>query len=347
MISSSKRSVTRGSLVVALALLATSGNSLASEQCGETLPDTMRSVRIHAKGGPENLKPETIPRAQAAAGEVLVRVSYASVNPVDWKLQERGSLKFPAVPGGDFSGEVVALGAGVTQWKCGDRIFGAVDQVAQQGSYAEFLPVTASEAVRVPTTLPLDEAAALPTVAVAAWRFLVASAGVVAGERVLIHGGAGGVGSMAVQIAKAKGAYVIATASARNHAYLKDIGADEVVDYAAVRFEDVVHDVDLVFDTVGGDTLARSAQVIRDGGRLVSSAGSTASACKSGRIKCPAIGPWNVPVYLSAVVPLLDAGKIRVNIDRTFPLEQAAQAQQLNREGHTRGKIVLSMAPVR
>jgi NADPH:quinone reductase-like Zn-dependent oxidoreductase len=307
-------------------------------------PTAMRAARIHAAGGPEALRIESVPVPVPAAGEVLVRVHYASVNPVDWKLQERGRLPFPAIPGGDFSGEVIALGSGVTDFACGDFVAGSVDQTERSGSYAEYLTVSTTEIVRKPAAFTMQEAAAYPTVAVAAWRYLVQAANVQRGERVLVQGGAGGTGSVIVQIAKARGAYVIATASAGNHEYLKQIGADEMIDYRATRFEDVVHDVDVVVDTVGGDTLVRSEQVLRDGGRLVTLVGSVpAQICERRRVVCPATPPWDVRGGLEAVAPLIAAGKLRINIDQTYPLAAIAQAQEHNRSGRTRGKVVVDM----
>jgi NADPH:quinone reductase-like Zn-dependent oxidoreductase len=307
-------------------------------------PTSMRAARIHAAGGPEALRIESVPVPVPAAGEVLVRVHYASVNPVDWKLQERGRLPFPAIPGGDFSGEVIALGAGVTEFKCGDLVAGSVDQSERSGSYAEYVTAPTTEIVRKPEALTMAEAAAYPTVAVAAWRYLIQAADVRRGERVLVQGGAGGTGSVIVQIAKARGAYVIATASARNHEYLKQIGADEVIDYRATRFEDVVRNVDLVVDTVGGDTLVRSEQVLRDGGRLVTLVGSVpAPICDRRRVVCPATPPWEVKRGLDAVAPLIAAGKLRINIDQTYPLGAIAKAQEHNRSGSTRGKVVVDM----
>ena len=304
----------------------------------------MRAARIHAAGGPEALRVESVPMPAPAAGEVLVRVHYASVNPVDWKLQEAGRLPFPAIPGGDFSGEVIAVGSGVSEFAAGDLVAGSVNQRERGGSYAEYLTAPVSEIVRKPAALTMAEAAAYPTVTVAAWRYLIQAANVQRGERVLVHGGAGGTGSVIVQIAKAKGAYVIATASARNHAFLKEIGADEVIDYRATRFEDVVRNVDVVVDTVGGDTLSRSEQVLRDGGRLVTLVGSVpAQICSRGRIVCPATPPWEVKRGLEAIAPLIAAGKVRINIDRTYPLAAVADAQQHNRGGSTRGKVVIDM----
>jgi NADPH:quinone reductase-like Zn-dependent oxidoreductase len=190
----------------------------------------------------------------------------------------------------------------------------------------------------------MAEAAAYPTVAVAAWRYAIQAADVQRGERVLVQGGAGGTGSAIVQVAKARGAYVIATASARNHEYLKAIGADEVVDYRATSFEDVVRNVDVVIDTVGGETLARSEQVLRDGGRLVTLVGSVPAAiCDRRRVVCPATPAWDVKRGLEAVAPLIAAGKLRINIDQTYPLDAVAKAQEHNRSGSTRGKVVIDM----
>jgi len=307
-------------------------------------PMTMRAARIHAAGGPEALRIESIPVPVPAAGEVLVRVHFASVNPVDWKLQERGRLPFPATPGGDFSGEVIAVGAGVSDFACGDLVAGIVDQAQRAGSYAEYLTVPATEIVRKPEAFTMAEAAAYPTVAVAAWRYLIQAADVQRGERVLVQGGAGGTGSVIVQIAKARGAYVIATASASNQQYLKQIGADEVIDYRATRFEDVVRNVDVVVDTVGGDTLVRSEQVLRDGGRLVTLVGSVpAQICERRRVVCPATPPWDVKGGLDGVASLIAAGKVRINIEQTYPLDAIVKAQEHNRSGRTRGKVVVDM----
>jgi len=317
--------------------------SSAREVCHEP-PTTMRAARIHAAGGPEALRIESIPVPVPAAGEVLVRVHFASVNPVDWKLQERGRLPFPATPGGDFSGEVIAVGAGVSDFACGDLVAGIVDQAQRAGSYAEYLTVPATEIVRKPEAFTMAEAAAYPTVAVAAWRYLIQAADVQRGERVLVQGGAGGTGSVIVQIAKARGAYVIATASASNQQYLKQIGADEVIDYRATRFEDVVRNVDVVVDTVGGDTLVRSEQVLRDGGRLVTLVGSVpAQICERRRVVCPATPPWDVKGGLDGVASLIAAGKVRINIDQTYPLDAIVKAQEHNRSGRTRGKVVVDM----
>jgi NADPH:quinone reductase-like Zn-dependent oxidoreductase len=310
------------------------------------LPETMRAARIHAAGGPDALRIEPVPVPAVRPGEVLVRIAYASVNPVDWKLQQAGRLPFPAIPGGDFAGTVVAVGAGVDGFACGDEVAGIADPRGRGGSYAEYAAVASTDVVPKPAAFTMAQAAGYPTVAVAAWRFLIAAANLQPGERVLVHGGAGGVGSMAVQIAKARGAHVLATASAPNHAYLRTIGVDEPIDYRSVRFEDVARDIDVVIDTVGGETTERSAAVLRDGGRLVTLVGDVPAAlCSSGRIACPAEAPWDVGRGLAYVAPLIQAGALRVNIDQVYPLERIAEAQEHNRSGRTRGKVVVAIAP--
>jgi len=304
----------------------------------------MRAARIHAKGGPDALRVERIAVPRPAAGEVLVRVHYASINPVDWKRQEGGEMKFPATPGGDLSGVVVARGAGVTRFACGDSVAGIADPDGPGGSYAEYAAVAVDALVPKPPRYTMAEAAAYPTVAIAAWRFLVAGAAARSGDRVLVHGGAGGVGTMVVQIAKALGAHVTATASARNHDFLRQIGADAVVDYTTTRFEDVVRDMDVVVDAVGGETTTRSAAVLRAGGRLVSSGGDVpASLCAGARFRCPPRAPWDIQRGLGYVAPLIDQGKLRVHIDSTYTLDDIVAAQQHNRGGRTRGKVVVQM----
>src|SRR5687768_9442848 len=244
-------------LLSLVALVAWGSHSWAAGTCVKA-PAQMRAARVHAAGGPEALRVEQVPTPAPAAGEVLVRVHYASINPIDWKLQKAGRLPTPAIPGSDFAGEGIGLGSGVSGFACGDLVAGVMNQRERAGSYAEYLTAPVSEIVRKPASYSLAEAAAYPTVAVAAWRYVVQAAAVASGERVLVHGGAGGSGSAIVQLAKARGAYVIATASSQNHKFLKEIGADEVIDYRATRFEDVVRNVDVVIDTVGGDTLTRS-----------------------------------------------------------------------------------------
>lgn len=330
-----------GALAFCVLLLALPARAETSTAC-PALPRDMLAATAKGNGDPAALDIRRVPMPAVGPGDVLVRVRNASVNPVDWKLQAAGRLASQGVPGGDFSGNVVARGAAVDGLACGTAVAGIVDQQSRSGSYAEYVSVPADQVVPKLANFSFAEAAAYPTTAVAAWRFLVATAAVQPGERVLVHGGAGGVGSLVVQLAKARGAHVIATASARNHDYLRRIGADDVVDYQTVRFEDAVKDVDVVVDTVGGETLQRSPAVLREGGRLVSMAGRTTPVmCR--RIRCPATADWDVRKGMRYVEPLIAAGKLKVNIDRRYPLNEAAAAQQFNREGRTRGKVVLDV----
>ena len=330
--------------ILALALAAL-GTAAHAAECAK-VPDTMRAIQLVDYGGPDKLQAATIPVAAPKAGEVLVEVHAASVNPIDWKLREgQGKgwwpLELPAILGRDVSGVVVGVGPGVEGWRCGDEVVAFLG-AAPHGGYAEYVPVDVGSLARKPKSLTFTEAGAYPLVAMTAWQATVDAGGVKAGERVLVHGGAGGVGSMAVQIAKARGAHVIATASARNHEYLKSIGVDEAIDYRTQRFEDVVEDVDLVVDTVGGDTLERSPAVVKRGGRIVSVAGrAPQAACEAGGIECKGVRAAPAAESLAEIGRLIDAGKIDVHVDATFPLARAADAQELNREGHTRGKIVL------
>lgn len=326
-----------------LALATAPGATDATLAC-EPVPSLMPAAVATAAGGPEVIESAYVPTPRPGPGELLVRVAYAGVNPVDWKLQERGALPVPAIPGGDFSGRVVGAGAGVTGFACGDLVAGIADPRGRGGSYAQYVAVPAQAVVHKPAAFDLQEAAAYPTVSIAAWRYLVAAAGLQPGERVLVHGGAGGVGSMVVQMAKARGAWVAATASSRNHDHLRSLGADLVIDYTQVRFEDAVRDIDVVVDTVGGDTLMRSPAVLRDGGRLVTLVGTVPAAlCAEGRISCPATPAWDVQAGLAHAAPLIAAGQLRPHIEREYSLAQAADAQRHSRSGRTRGKLVLAM----
>jgi NADPH:quinone reductase-like Zn-dependent oxidoreductase len=331
--------------LLALALAAAGTTAHASE-CAKDVPDTMRAIQLVDYGGPDRLQAATIPVVAPKAGEVLVEVHAASVNPIDWKLREgQGKgwwpLELPAILGRDVAGVVVGVGPGVEGWTCGDEVVGFLGS-APHGGYAEYVPVAVEGLARKPKSLTFTQAGAYPLVAMTAWQATVDAGGVKPGDRVLVHGGAGGVGGMAVQIAKAKGAHVIATASARNHEYLKSIGVDEAIDYRTQRFEDVAKDVDLVVDTVGGETLERSPAVVKRGGRIVTIAGRLPqAACEAGGIECKGVRAEPAAASLAEIGRLIDAGSIDVHVDATFPLERAGEAQELNREGHTRGKIVL------
>lgn len=315
-------------LALAAGLLAVSAAAAA---------DDMRAV-VFVDG---NFQIRSIPKPEPRAGQVRIRVRAASVNPVDWKQVERIEPGARLIPGRDLSGVIDAVGDAAGPWKRGQ----AVIAIATGGSYAEYALASVSAVAAKPERLSFEEAAGIPVAGETAWRALVTIADVRPGQRVLIHGGAGGVGSAAVQIAKARGAYVIATASPGHFALLRSLGADQLVDYHSVRFEEKLTGVDVVLNTVDGDTGARSIAVLRSGGILVSVSGAAPAAqCEAAKIHCAVTGHATGET-LASLSELADQGKLRVHIDQRFPLAEAANALELNRKGHTGGKIILEVSP--
>jgi NADPH:quinone reductase-like Zn-dependent oxidoreductase len=311
--------------------------------------ENMKAVRIHNYGGPEVLKFEDAPRPQPGNGEVLVRIHAAAVNPVDWKvragrLKERIQYPLPLIPGWDFSGVVEATGPGVTRLKKGDEVYARPD-LARNGAYAEYIVAKESEVALKPKAVDHVQAAAIPLAALTAWQALFDTAGLKAGQKVLIHGAAGGVGSFAVQLAKWKAAHVIGTASGRNQSFLRELGVDEPIDYEKAPFEDVVHDVDVVLDTIGGDTQKRSWKVLKKGGILVSiiSPPSAEEAAKRGVRQGYVFVQPNAS-QLTEIAKLVDSGKLKPVVETVLPLSEARRAQEQSETGHTRGKIVLKVA---
>jgi NADPH:quinone reductase-like Zn-dependent oxidoreductase len=309
---------------------------------------TMKAVRFHAFGGPEVLVHEDAPRPEAKEGEVLVRVHAASVNPVDWKVRSGAikslATKLPHVTGYDVSGVVEGVGPKVEGFAKGDPVY-AYLSLQRGGGYAEYAAVPASELAKKPKSIDHVHAAAVPLAALTAWQALVDTAGLKQGQTVLVHAGAGGVGHFAVQIAKAKGAKVIATASEKNHAFLRELGADQVIDYRAQKFEEVARDVDVVLDSIGGDTLARSYAVVKKGGIVVSIVDSPSKA------KCDELGIRGASILvkpsgkqLDELSGLIEAKKLKVEVSEVVPLAEAKRAHELSEAGHTRGKIVLEVA---
>lgn len=309
---------------------------------------TMKAVSIYSYGGPEVLVQKDAPRPHIDVNEVLVQVHAAAINPVDWKVRE-GQLKaslphtFPLVLGWDVSGVVAQIGSGVGRLKVGDEVFSRPD-ILRDGAYAEFVAIRESEVVLKPRSVDHVHAAALPLAGLTAWQALFDVAGLVSGQRILIHGAAGGVGHLAVQLARNRGAQVIGTASATNHDFLRKLGIDEVIDYWTVRFEDVVRDVDVVLDTIGGAVQERSMKVLKPGGILVStvSAPSVGSADEH-RVRHALVVMQPNAIQLTEIARMVDAGKLGVCVETILPLSDAAGAQELNRRGHTRGKIVLQV----
>jgi len=309
----------------------------------------MKAVAMHAYGGPEVLKYEDAARPDPATGEVLVRVHAAAVNPVDWKVRAghlRGFLNYslPLIPGWDLSGVVDATGAGVTDWKQGDAVYARPD-LRRNGAYAEYIAVRASELGHKPRSIDHVQASAIPLACLTAWQALFDAGGLKAGQRVLIHAAAGGVGTFAVQLAKWKGAHVVGTASERNHAFLRELGADEVIDYTKTNFEEVVRDVDVVLDTLAGQTRDRSWNVLKKDGILVSILGqpSPDDAAQHG-VRAAGVFVEPNQAQLGEIAKLVESGKLRPIIETVLPLAQAARAHEMNQTLHTRGKIVLQVA---
>lgn len=311
-------------------------------------PATMQAVRIHAYGGPDQLKLESAPTPTPARGEVLVKVHAAGVNPVDWKIREGAfnspSTKFPLTLGYDVCGTVEAVGNSVARIQVGDVVYSYIN-LSRGGGYAEYVTIAENEVALKPTTLDPIEAAAVPLAALTAWQALFDNANLKSGQTVLIHGAAGGVGTFAVQFAKFKGATVIATASEKNHAYLKDLGADVVIDYNTQKFEEIAKDVDVVLDSIGGDTQDRSFGVLKKGGTIVSIVGpvSPQKAAEHGvRGKAMLVQPS--AAQLAEIGALIDQEKVKVVVSHIMPLADAAKAHEQSQTGHTRGKIVLKVA---
>jgi NADPH:quinone reductase-like Zn-dependent oxidoreductase len=309
----------------------------------------MKAVVVHEYGGPEVLKYEDVPRPEPKDDQILVRVIAAGVNPVDGSIRSGRYARFfntklPLIPGYDISGTVEKVGAKMTKFKVGDPVYAYIG-LKEGGGYAEYAVAMEKEASLMPNSLNYIEAAAVPLAAETAWQALVDTAKLSAGQTVLIHGGSGGVGSFAIQIAKARGAKVIATASTPNQELLKQLGADMVVDYTKTKFEDVAKDVDVVVDSVGKDTLARSYGVVKKGGFIVSLvAQPDPTQLEKHGIRGAPLSVEPNDDELAEISKLIDQKKIKVIISQVLPLKEAAKAQAQSDTHHTRGKIVLKVA---
>jgi NADPH:quinone reductase-like Zn-dependent oxidoreductase len=306
----------------------------------------VKAIRIHNYGGPEVLKYEDAPRPEPRAGEVLVRVHAAGVNPIDWKVRE-GYMKdlwphkFPLILGSDLSGVVEELGRGVSRFKIGDEVYSLPDPT-RNGAYADYIVVRESEFSLKPKSLHHIRAAAVPLAALTAWQSLFDTAQLQSGQRVLIHAGSGGVGHFAVQLAKWKGAYVFATASTKNQHLLRKLGVDEPIDYTQQRFEDVARNIDIVLDTIGGETQERSWSVVKEGGNLVSLVQPPSEEkAKELRVRAALLGAQPNGAQLAEIAKIIDSGKLAPIINRILPLSEARRAHELSQSGHIHGKIVL------
>ncbi len=306
----------------------------------------MKAVRIHAFGGPEVLVYEDAPRPEPAAGEVVVKVHATSLNPVDrgtrtGYLQGMVNFTLPFIPGLDLAGVVEAVGEGVTTVAAGDEVYG-FSNMMRQGAYAEYAVVSAGEIAPKPASVDFVTAASVPLAGLAAWQGLFGVGGLQAGQSVLIHGAGGGVGSFAVQFARAKGARVLATAESNKLALLRDLGVAAAIDYTTTRFEDVARDVDVVFDTVAGDLTERSFAVLKPGGIYVTPAGQPDPEAAAGRgVRASGMFTQANPADLTDIASVIDAGTVTPVVSTVLPLAEARRAHELLEAGHLRGKIVL------
>ena len=308
----------------------------------------MKAVRIHSYGTSEVLQLEEISIPDIAADEVLIKVVAASINPVDWKVRA-GYLKLmnvhklPLILGWDVAGIIEKTGSEVTNFKPGDQVYSR-PALERNGSYTEFMTVKANEVAFKPTSITFEEAASIPLAGITAWESLVTTAAIQPGQKVLIHAASGGVGTLAVQIAKAKGCYVIGTTSAANIDLVKRLGADEVIDYKTQDFSQLLTDIDVVFDTIGGKTQDDSWKVLKKGGILVSiTVRPKAQTAKEYNVRSGYvfIKP-NVPV-LNELTNLIDSGQLKPVIGATFSLDDIKKAHELSETGRAKGKIVIKV----
>ncbi len=308
---------------------------------------TMRAISQDEYGTPEVLQETELPRPQPGPSEILVSVRAAGLNPTDWKHRAQRVFldRLPLVLGWDVSGTVEAVGFGVTLFKPGDEVFGMLPYPHGVGAHAEYVTGPARAFTHKPASIDHVQAGALPLAALTAYQALVDAAQVKPGQRVLVHAAAGGVGHLAVQIAKSLGAYVIGTASAPKHEFLRSLGADEVIDYRSVDFRDAVRDVDVVLDPVSGDTRVRSLDVLRPGGVLVSLLPGTdpeeAAKAEARGVRVETLLVEADQAGMKTVAELAASGALRAHIEEVFPLAEAAKAHALGETGRTSGKIVL------
>ncbi len=310
---------------------------------------TMHAIRQQTLGGPGVLELVEVPRPSPIPTEVLVRTLAAGVNPVDWKVRARGGFlgEPPFTVGWDVAGVVEEIGFGVTRFSVGDRVFGMPRFPREAAAYAEYVTSPSRQLALIPDALDDVEAGAVPLAGLTAWQALVETANVQPGQRVLVLAAAGGVGHLAVQIAKARGAYVLGTARAEKHAFLADLGADEAIDYTSENVAERAHEVDVVIDLVGGETGLDAFPALRAGGVFVSIPSSTGLAelqeLATGRARVTGILVEPDRAGLEALAELVAAGALRPHVSQTFPLAEAGRAHELGETGRTQGKLVLTI----
>lgn len=311
----------------------------------------MKAIRLHREGGPEQLVYEDAPEPKLGPADALIRVHATGITPAELTWPDTykncdGSERLPAIPGHEVSGVVESVAAGLGDVSIGEAVY-ALTSFCRDGAAAQYVAVHAADLAPRPRTLDAVQAAAVPLSALTVWQAFFDHGSLAPGQRVLIHGGAGGVGAFAVQIARWHGAYIVATASAENHGFLFGLGANEIIDYRRVRFEQAVGDVDLVLDTIGGETRERSWQVLKPGGLLITlpdaiPEGEASTHGKDGRRGVFFVVEPNRQ-QLCEIARLIDSGAVRPVVAATIPLAQARQAFERGAAGHTRGKLVLAV----
>lgn len=302
----------------------------------------MNAVQIKEYGDENVMHFVDVPKPEPNADEILVKIHASAINPVDVKIRNgKGKtfgLQLPLILGADFAGTIEKAGSEITGFKEKDEVYGKI----LIGCYAEYVLVKESELALKPTNLDFEHAASIPMGALTAWQAIFDTAKLKSGQKILVHGASGGVGSMAVQLAKAKGAYVIGTASGSNKDFVTSLGVDEFIDYTSTHFEETVKDMDVVFDPIGGETNEKSYQVLKKGGFLVSlvQKGSDELMKKYG-VTAEVMASEPNPKQLKEITELIEAGKVKTRVEKVFPLSDAQQAQKVSEEGHVQGKIIL------
>lgn len=311
----------------------------------------MKTAQINKYGGKEVIEINSnVSKPQVAEGKIVIEVHAAGINPIDWKIRQgymaqMMPLQFPATMGGDFSGVVTEVGGGVSGLRVGDEVYGQAGVLlGGSGTFAEYALVSSQNVAKKPKNVSHQEAASLPLAGVSAFQALLENINLKKGQKILIHGGAGGIGSFTVQLAKYLGAYVYTTVSMEDVAYVKELGADEVIDYKSQKFEDIAKDCDAVFDTVGGETYNRSFNVLKKGGVILSMA-EQPNAELMEKYGVQAMYQFTQPIRekLEKLAVLVEQGAVKVHIDKIFRLDETADALSYLELGHPKGKVVLQI----
>lgn len=313
----------------------------------------MRSVQIKGYGNNEVIeinRNAPVPSDPSAADKVLVKIKAAGVNPADWKIregyfQEMMPIQFPSTLGFDFSGVVEKIGGSSASLKQGDEVYGQAGIInGSSGAFAEMALANVDGVVHKPKSLNHQEAAGLPTVGVSAWQALVENIGLSKGQKILIHGGAGGIGSIAIPLAKHNGAYVSTTVNVNDKQFVQELGAEQIIDYKSQKFEDLLHDYDAVFDTIGGDTYKRSFKVLKKGGIIISTLEQPNSELmQQYGVKATFQFTQVNRQRLTQLAQWVDQNNIHINVDRVFSLDEAARALDYQKDEHPRGKVIITI----